>query len=489
MTMQNPFAHKLPKTSFTVNSIPQSLFLHSPSDECLYWGAKGCGKSHVLLWCFLQHVGKPNYGHAWKGVIFRRAIAQLQELIDILRNELREHFHPLSYKWNIQARSVTFVTGEFLTLTYMDGKEGDHLVQGRNFCFIGWDEIPLFPDYELFARTNLSLRSGKAGGPKQIIRCTANPSNTGGGRWVRKYFLGHCNDWKVTNVSKSITRQAIRGLTTENLDLMEATKGESGGNKYMERMKMTLSEDEYKRLALAEWPETCDGFFDGHFDHATHKINPFQIPTHWKIDRTFDWGTARPFSALWFAEARKGINDPPGHCRYYDVYGGERTVPIGTIFCIKEFYGGNGNVGFNWTCDRVAREVNATDEQLGDQYKIKVLPGAADRMIFEEKSYDSIAKMMSRFGVTWKMADQTKHSRIAGATKFKQMLRNSILGEQPGFYVFSICENWLEHVPNLPPDENNPEDVAPNTTNHDWDATRYRIHNTYEQAKPIRFKL
>lgn len=466
--------------SFVTNSIPQNLFIHSPADECLYYGAKGTGKSLCLLWCFLYFVGRPGYGIRWKGIALRRNTTQLSELTDLLLEELGLHFRKGSWEYHKSKRQVTFATGEKLTLTYMDGDRGPELVQGGNMAIVLWDELPTFPTQKMYSTVNLETRT-KSAAFKTRIRATANPSTTGGGRWVHKYFIKTCKNYSVTDLGDGITRQKILGRLEDNLDLRCGNEG--GAERYKERIRKTHDEKTYRMLALGEWPETCDGFLDGFWDESTHVISPFQIPAHWKVERSMDWGTARPFSVLWFAKAipRKGDVD----AYFYDIYGNEKKVPKGTVFCISELYGGIENEGFNWPPDIFSREVLARDKEIYEKYGTIVHPGAADRMIFEEKYHKSIAMIMAEHGLRWKMADQTKHSRVAGAFKVKDHLRNSIIKQGSGFYCFSTCVHFIDHVPNLPASPKTDHDVDTDALDHDWDALRYYIHNTYEESRVL----
>ena len=60
-------------------------------------------------------------------------------------------------------------------------------------------------------------------------------------------------------------------------------------------------------------------------------LDPFPIPSHWRIDRSFDYGYSAPFSVGWWATADG--ETPVSHGRIF---------PKGTLIRIHEWYGWNG---------------------------------------------------------------------------------------------------------------------------------------------------
>src|SRR5690606_4691639 len=104
------------------------------------------------------------------------------------------------------------------------------------------------------------------------------------------------------------------------------------------------------------WDIIAGGMFDDIWNPEIHVIPPFEVPRSWKIDRSFDWGSSRPFSVGFWAES--------DGCDV--VIGGEhRSTRKGDLFRIDEIYGWNGqpNEGRRQTPVEVAREIKAYQER------------------------------------------------------------------------------------------------------------------------------
>ena len=86
-----------------------------------------------------------------------------------------------------------------------------------------------------------------------------------------------------------------------------------------------LAECQHEKRTLAST------MFGDVWQAQVHVLEPFPIPAPWRIDRTFDWGSSRPFAVLWWAEADGVTRTDDG-----------RAFPRGTVFCINELYGWNG---------------------------------------------------------------------------------------------------------------------------------------------------
>lgn len=164
---------------------PQTAALYSEADELFYGGAAGGGKSDLLLGCAgLQH---------WRSAIFRRTFPQTRALIDrsrelYNRSELaraKDSFNEQLHVWRLRdGRTV-----EFQAVQHEKDKTAQ---QGRARDFIGFDELPEFPEsiYRFVVGWNRSTRTDPATGRPQRCRVvsTGNPPQTVEGRWVLAYW-------------------------------------------------------------------------------------------------------------------------------------------------------------------------------------------------------------------------------------------------------------------------------------------------------------
>ena len=54
---------------------------------------------------------------------------------------------------------------------------------------------------------------------------------------------------------------------------------------------------------FGDWDITAGGMFDDLWDASVHVVQPFEIPGTWYLDRSFDWGSSKPYSVGWWAES------------------------------------------------------------------------------------------------------------------------------------------------------------------------------------------
>ena len=212
--------------------------------------------------------------------------------------------------------------------------------------------------------------------------------------------------------------------------------------------------------------------FDDLWDSRVHVIEPFPIPGSWRIDRSFDWGSARPFSVGWWAES-------DGTEVSLDGNGRVMSWPRGTLFRIGEWYGcsGNANEGLRMPDTEIARGIVQREQQMGIYGRVR--PGPADNQIFnrDHNTADSTANIMDRHGVRFVRSDKTSGSRVRGWQAIRDRLAASAEKpvERPGMYVFDVCCDFISIMPALSRSEKNPEDIDTDTEDHIADETRYRV--------------
>jgi hypothetical protein len=227
--------------------------------------------------------------------------------------------------------------------------------------------------------------------------------------------------------------------------------------------------NEARRKAWLEgsWDVDVGSFFGDVYREQIHVIDPFQIPKDWFINRSFDWGSARPFSVGWWAEAT-GSPIVIGNSEFYP--------PRGTLFRIGEWYGSDGrpNIGLNMSTNQISRGILERDRVFAEGFRIH--SGPADTMIFSSSPNEerSIAEEFSLNGVLFHKANK---NRVQGWSLMREALHNAAHNpsELPGMYVFSRCTDWRRTVPYLQMSEKNPDDLDSESEDHVADDTRYRV--------------
>lgn len=227
-----------------------------------------------------------------------------------------------------------------------------------------------------------------------------------------------------------------------------------------------------------------------HWHDSIHIIEPFVIPESWIIDRSFDWGSARPFSVGWWAES-DGSPAPNG-----------KTYPKGTLFRIYEWYGWNGkpNEGSGIRSTEMARGIRKIESRK--KWGSRVVAGPADSSIFDDIDGRCVARDMRDVDkeispelnkanrVYWQPCDKSPGSRIEGARLIKEYLDNATVYpmDGPGLYIFSTCRQFIRTVPTLKCDPKDPEDAWTDGEDHVYDDARYRLNYMRPKLTKIDWK-
>lgn len=429
----------------------QRAFMERWEDEALYGGAAGGGKSDAMLAEGLRQVHIPNY----RGIIFRQTYPQLEALIS-RSIELYKAAYPRA-KYNDTKKVWTFPSGGQIFFGYMLREKDKYNYQGKPYDFIGFDELTQFSmtQYEYLRSRNRP--SGP--GTRVYMRATANPGGVGHG-WVKERFITAAVPGNTIYTSEDIvtpegqkmrvksSRIFIPSTVFDNKELLK------NDPQYLARLAI-LPEAERNALLYGDWDSFSGQVFmewrndPVHYKdrRQTHVIEPFRIPSGWKIYRGFDWGYSKPFSVGWYAVDYSG-----------------------RMYRIRELYGCTGvpNVGVKWTAQEVAkkiREIEATDENI----KGRRVWALADPAIFAQDGGESIADMMAKEGVYFDKAD---HTRIAG--KMQMHYRFAFDEEEkPMLYIFNTCRHFIRTIPALVYDDTDVEDIDTDTEDHIYDECRY----------------
>lgn len=431
----------------------QREFLQRPEYEAFYGGAAGGGKSDSLLMEALRQVHIPTY----KGLIIRKTFPQLTELIDKSIKYYSQAFPRAKY--NITDHVWTFPSGAKIYFGSMHHSNDKTKYQGKEFDFIGFDELTHFTWAEYSYLFSRNRPSGP--GTRVYMRATGNPGGIGHG-WVKSRFITAAPPktriWESYEVrtpeGKKIAlkrdRIFIPSTVFDNPALLERNP------EYLASLAM-MSESEKRALLYGDWDCFAGQVFSEWRDDPagyetrrySHVIKPFPIPEHWKIIRGFDFGFSRPFSVGWYAVDEKGV-----------------------LYRIAEYYGCTGvaNEGIKLNPQEIAagiREMESTHALL----KGKQITGVADPSIFDRSRGESIAGMMEQhpYYIHWERGDNT---RLAGKMQFHYRLAFDEEGKSM-FYCFNTCKHFIRTIPNLVYDETKVEDIDTEGEDHIYDECRY----------------
>ena len=190
----------------------------------------------------------------------------------------------------------------------------------------------------------------------------------------------------------------------------------------------------------------------------SHVIDPFEIPSGWKIYRSFDWGYHRPFSCGWWAVDYDGVA-----YRILELYGCDETP----------------NEGVRWTPPQVFAKIHEIETEHR-WLAGKRIHGVADPAIWNAEFGESIADVAARHQVYFNKGD---HTRIPGWMQVHYRLAFDEHGF-PQMYVFSNCKAFIRTMPLLQYDEHKPEDLDTDGEDHVADEVRY-----FCMSRPIKPRI
>ena len=452
-------------------SEPQKLFHESTADECFYGGQAGGGKSAALVSDALVESLKHPKLVSW---FFR---ATYQQGKDTLLEELRRRYPPdgVIGRWESGDTTYGFHNGAKIRFRQVRTLEEAKKYDGTEFNRLYIDEAQNMP-YQVYDYLCTRVRANKELHVDAQVKLTGMPGGIGNA-WLKRMFISLDANELVTmrvwsdydECYKTITRQFIPATIRDNkhIDSGYTLRLEQRG----ENIKRALLYGDWNVLdgqAFPEWRDEEDNYDTGLW---THVIAPFDIPAHWRVYRSYDYGSAAPYSVLWFAKGDETVNN--------------------RLFMIHELYGGkDNNEGLRETVSQQAEKIAAIEAPLAKKHGF--IDGVADPSIFSKSPYgdESIASVMQAHGVEFRDPRYDKdvgQNIINNRLQGKQLIHEALLFDtsgRPGVQVFSTCKQFRKHFPELMSDKDNPEDVeSKNTEDHDYDAFRYLITLTQPRIK------
>lgn len=420
----------------------QIEFLNAKARHVAYGGGRGGGKSwavrvKAVLLCL-----------RWKGIKCLIVRKTLPELRNNHIKPLRKLLPARYVKYNKQEREFTFPNGSTITFGYCDNDADLDQYQGAEYDVIFLDEATHLQQ-EWIEKINLAVRSPN-GMPKRTYY-TCNPGGPSHNYIKRLFVTRQYEDEEIPE-----DYMFIQSLLHDNIALMKAQPE-------YERELKKLPPKLRKAWLEGSWDIFEGQFFEDFMDSPahyadrtyTHVIDPFEIPSGWKIYRSFDWGYNKPFSCGWWAVDYDGV-----------------------LYRILELYGctGQPNEGVKWTPPQVFSEI-ARIEREHRWLAGKQVIGIADPAIWDAETGESIADTAARHGVFFSKGD---NKRIPGWMQVHYRLAFDENG-YPQMYIFSNCKHFIRCMPLLQYDEHKVEDLDTEGEDHIADETRYMC-----MARPIK---
>ena len=162
---------------------PQTQFMATPTNVCIYGGAAGGGKSYGLLLSPLRYKNVPGFGCT----IFRRNFNQIfsqgglwDESMQIYRGIRGADPKIARGQWWFRDKDGNIVSK--VTFAHIERDEDVHKWQGAQICEIGFDELTHFSEKTFFYMLS---RNRSTCGVTPFVRATCNPDADS---WVAKFI-------------------------------------------------------------------------------------------------------------------------------------------------------------------------------------------------------------------------------------------------------------------------------------------------------------
>lgn len=468
------------------------------ANECFYSGAAGSGKSHLMrvasiAWC-ADIPGLQVY-------LFRRTSPDLlanhmsgPSGFPALLGELVDEKH---VQINYSKNEIRFWNGSVIHLCHCQHDKDMYNYQGAEIHVLLIDELTHFaeevyrylrgrvrlgglkiPDHYYVKNPDGSYKIDECGQKVCLmprILAGANPGGVGHA-WVKRTFIDFAPPMTIQKMSDSeggFRRQFIPAYLKDNQILIQNDPN------YLSRLKGLGSDALVSAMAEGNWDIPAGGYFDGVWNRNVHVLEPFEVPSSWRIDRSFDWGSSKPFSVGYWAES--------DGTEAVMADGTIRHFKKGTLFRIDEIYGWSGtpDEGVRWTAKKIAQRVNEFEKERSWGSRAK--PGPADSAIYTKENGPSIADDMLEEGVRWIPADKRPGSRRVGWLNMVKRLEASKVTpmEEPGLFIFANCLQFIRTVPGLPRDPNDSEDIYSKAEDHVADEARYRCNMQNKELRIV----
>lgn len=419
-------------------NVKQAQFFQSQTKYTAYGGARGGGKSWAMRVKYvLLALNYPGI----QMLLLRRTLPELRE----------NHVLPLLKllngvaKYAASEKEFRFPNGSRIKLGYCDHENDVLQFQGQAYEVIGLEEATHFTEKQFQALSESNRYSGMTKVPfSPRMYFTCNPGGVGH-QWVKRLFV----DRNYTGRENPDNYLFIPAQVYDNNVLME------NDPEYVAVLE-ALPEKRRRAMLYGDWNAIEGAFFDefmnnpeGYLTHKhTHVIEPFDIPQHWNIYRSYDHGYSHPFSMGYWAVSTDG-----------------------TIYRIAEYYGctGTANEGVRIAPKDIFPRVREFENSHAFLKGRKIIGGVADPSIWNASSGKSVAEWAAENGIYFQKGD---NQRVAGWMEVRNRLAFDSNGKA-SMYIFNNCKAAIRTIPLQIYSETFPEDLNTDLEDHTCDEIRY----------------
>ena len=356
-------------------------------------------------------------------------------------------------KYNDSKKEITFVNGSTILFGYCDNDKDIDRYQGTEVDVLFIDEATHHSE-EIIKKFMACVR-GVNKFPKRIY-LTCNPGGKGHG-YIKRIAI----DKRYESGENPEDYSFIQSLVTDNKALM---REQPEYIKQLEALPPKLrqawlegrwdvfSGAFFEEFRLTPEPQKCyeagiseeEALLERRW---THVIKPFEIPSHWNIYRSYDFGYGKPFSCAWWA-----VDEDDVAYRILELYGCTETP----------------NEGLKWSPEVQFKRI----KEIEDSHrwlKGKQIHGVADPSIWDGSRGISVAEEADKHQLWF---EKGINDRIAGWMQIHERLKFDENGYAK-MYFFDNCKAIIRCMPLMMYDEHKAEDLDTDLEDHCLDDCRY----------------
>ena len=411
----------------------------------------------------LDRVNK--YGRLFRALFIRRFNPELEDAID----QFTEMFGTFA-QWKGIDNTFVFWNGARLKMGYIEKEDDIKKFMGKQYALIIFDEVTNFQDFNIIERMRGSLRNSH-GFPNQLIM-TGNPGGPLHNR-MKMMFVDPAPEGDVLiedgyseELGRKLYKCFIPSLVKDNPYISKD---------YVEQLKRSGTPTQVKQWLEGCWDETENAAFADLFDQNVHVIRNFNIPKTWRLFKSYDYGSSKPWACTWFAES-DGSD-------FIASDGKPRPTIVGDVFAVAELYGcvnGRPNEGTKDSIADQSTKIKFVEETFFKDFKIA--QSIADSAIFANAKTGAycIAEDFEKNGIYWEPCSKFPGFRHQGYVLLRERLMASReRKEKPGIFWMSRCRNAIRTIPALQMDNSQLDCVATNSSSEDhiYDETVYFLQS------------
>lgn len=424
---------------FGTVSEKQKQFLEADTFFVCYGGAKGGGKSHVVR---LKAVGMCLNYPGIRVLMIRCHYPELEE--NLVRPILRWLPQEM-YSYNGTSHLLTMYNGSIIKFGHYDGDNAENEYQGVQYDVIFIDEATQLSE-RAFRYLQGCIR-GVNDFPKRMY-LTCNPGGVGH-RWVKRLFIDRNYITDDENPEKNedpANYTFIFATVEDNKWLLDSSP------MYLHNLA-SMPDDLMRAFRYGDWNALSGSYFKN-FVPAIHIRKAFNVPKHWPIYRSFDYGFDM-FACAWWAVDEDGRS-----------------------WCIR-YYEHKGLV--------VQDAAKAALSNTPPGEKVLVTYAPPDMWNRQKDSGRTLAESFAKYGLPIVRSD---NNRVQGHMIMKDMLTPGPLKDPfvrrlypegkapeklPMLMFFDTCSKITADICDIQAADNDPNDCAkqPHSITHSVDCARY----------------